>query len=484
VIEIFPSPRPFNKDYELLGLLGKGGMGSHVYQARQIKLDRIVALKVLDTMGDDEAEKRFYSEARAMKELNHNNLATVFDFGIQDDKLFIAMTFVNGKSLEEVIRKERTLPVENATYIALKVAMGLEHAHKQGITHRDIKPSNIMIMEDVEPCVIDFGISLTSGSQRLTSTGMTMGTPEYMSPEQCQNKNVTSQSDIYNLGIVFYEMLSGSPPFTGGASLAILNAHLKEKPASLRKKNPNVSPELERIINKCLEKSTANRYASFTEFIKDLRDIGNEAQGSGKKSTVLMDKLSKSERVIFLILCILPILLISLILLLAFKNPPPEKSLPSISYLNSESWVVQSAQPEISAAPIFDGDLSTAWIISKNSALKSNNGILITIRFAKPTLVSNIGIAIGNQSDWDNFQKYSKPKEIWIRHINSSVKEYKVNEQSSVKKVSLEDKLGVQYVSWTPMEVTEIMFEMKSVQSDIKTEDLAISEIRIFGMEL
>jgi serine/threonine protein kinase len=476
--ETFPSP--FNADYELLGLLGKGGMGSHVYKARQIKLDRIVALKVLDTMGDDEAEKRFYSEAQAMKELNHQNLVTVFDIGMQDNKIFIAMTFVNGQPLSDIIKRERILPVGHATYIADKVATGLEYAHKRGIIHRDIKPSNIMIMENSEPCVIDFGISLMSGSQRLTSTGMTMGTPEYMSPEQCQNKNVTLQSDIYNLGIVFYEMLSGDPPFCGGASLAILNKHLHEKPESLRKKNPSVPPDLERIINKCLEKKVDNRYANFSEFIRDLRAVGNNAQGTDKRSTAMINKLSKTERIILLILCILPVLLIFAIFLLSFKNVP--ESPPPISYLTpSSSWVIDNKiQPGKSVdSLLFDKNLSTAWIITKESALKANEGKLITIKFSKPVFISHLGIAIGNQSSEDNFQKYNKPKNIWIHYVYNSN-----TEQTDVQKFSLADVKRVQYLTWTPVEVSELTLQLKSLQKEDSREDFAISEIRIHGMEL
>ncbi|MCL1967556.1 MAG: serine/threonine protein kinase [Fibromonadales bacterium] len=475
-------PRPFNADYELLGLLGKGGMGSHVYKARQIKLDRKVAIKVLDSMGDSEAEKRFSSEAQAMRELNHQNLVTVFDYGTQDGKLFIVMTFIDGESLSDLIKRKKVLDVKDAIYIAWQIAKGLECAHEHGIVHRDIKPSNVMIMKNGKVCIIDFGISIATGSQRLTSTGMTMGTPEYMSPEQCRNVNVTLQSDIYNLGIVFYEMLAGDPPFTGGASLAILNKHLHEKPESLRSKNRKVPADLEKIIDKCLEKKMELRYANFSEFIDDLNILSRGDTHTAPQKNVIQ-RLSLPERIMFLILCVLPILLILLILLLTFKSTP--ESLPSIGYLSSgKSWTIQSIEPEISTATLFDMNLSTAWIVPKNSAQRANNGILMTIKFAKPTLISNLGIAIGNQNDWDNFQKYSKPKEIWIRYANSTVKEYKVNEQSSTRKISLEDKLGVQYVTWVPVEVTELMFELKSVQNDNKSDDLAISEIRLFGMEL
>jgi len=482
--EIFP--RHFNADYELLGLLGKGGMGS-VYKARQIKLNRIVALKVLHIEGDSEeekeAKKRFESEAQAMKTLNHQNLATVYDYGTQDDKVFIAMTFVEGESLSDIIKREKRLPVKNAIYIAWQIARGLEYAHERGVIHRDIKPSNIMIMKNNEACIIDFGISITTESQRLTNPGMTMGTPEYMSPEQCQNKNVTLQSDIYSFGIVFYEMLAGDPPFVGGSSLSILNRHLSEIPKSLRKKNGEVSEELEKIIFKCLEKKTDMRYKKFAMFIEELKTIMGGANTQEAPKT-LMNRFSVAERVMFLILCIvMPSLLVLMALLIIFKSPP--ENLPAINYLKpNQLWErLQSVQPD-SINLLFDGDLSTAWIVQKNSALKANNGILVTIKFAKPVFISNLGIAIGDQSDWDNFQKYNKPKDIWIHYRNSTVKEHKVNEQSSVRKISLEDKLGVQYVPWAPVEVTEIMFELKSFQNDSKNDDLAISEIRIFGMGL
>jgi len=472
-------PRPFNNDYELLGVLGKGGMGSNVYKARQNKLDRVVALKVLDRGHDNEAEKRFYSEAQAMRELNHQNLVSVYDFGMQDDKIFIAMTFVDGESLSDMLRKEKKLPVKNAIYIAWQIAKGLEYAHERKIIHRDIKPSNIMIKKNFDVCIIDFGISITNESLRLTGTGMTMGTPEYMSPEQCQNKNLTQQSDIYNLGILFYEMLSGDPPFTGAAALAILNKHLNEKPVPLRKKNPEVLPNLERVIDKCLEKKMEDRYESFSDFIEDIKQLNVDTQRETTSATIGTN-LTKHERSIFLILCALPILSIMLSILLILKPAKvSEAPVVAMSNLIPKIQTVQSFPPEISVKPVLDGDLSTAWIIPKASALNANSGVFITIRFAEPTLVTHLGMAIGSQSD---FQKYNKPKDVLIHWTNTSVKEGEVR-QSDKQSVSFKDKPGVQYPGWIPVEVTELMFELKKFQDDKKTDDMAISEIRIFGIE-
>ena len=485
--EIFP--RPFNNDYELLGVLGKGGMGS-VYKARQIKLDRIVAMKIIDRNNDSEAEKRFYSEAQSMRALNHQNLATVFDFGTQDDKIFLAMTFVDGEPLSDIIKKKKRIPVKNAVYIAWQIANGLEYAHSHDVIHRDIKPSNIMITgkkNKDEVCIIDFGISLTSETSRLTGTGMTMGTPEYMSPEQCHNKDITHQSDIYSFGIVFYEMLAGDPPFLGGAPLAILNKHLHEMPPSLRKKNSDVTPELERIIDKCLEKKKENRYLNFSEVIRDLKMIDPDTHGRDTKGSS-SGKSQKHDSLILAILGVLAALLIALIILLTLKKNPEQ--LPSVNYLNLKSCsvqnanrekacIIQTSRSEVSIAPLFDNNLNTAWVIPRNSAKEANGGIFLTIRLAKPTLITHIGFAIGDQNNWS---RYSKPKEIWVRYANSTVKEGSVNVQS-MQKILLEDKVETQYYGWISKEVTDLMFELKSFQNDKVEGDFAISEIRILGLE-
>jgi len=485
-------PRKFNDDYELLGELGKGGMGS-VYKARQNRLNRIVAMKILSRNNDSEAEKRFYSEAQAMRELNHQNLATVFDFGTQDDKIFLAMTFVDGKPLSDIIKKKKRIPVKNAVYIAWQIASGLEYAHSHDVIHRDIKPSNIMITDKKgkdEVCIIDFGISLTSDTSRLTGTGMTMGTPEYMSPEQCHNKDVTYQSDIYNFGIVFYEMLAGDPPFLGGAPLAILNKHLHETPPSLRKKNNEVTPELENIIDKCLEKKRENRYLNFSEVIRDLRMIDVDPKSPTGKGTS-PNVQPKHDGLILIMLGVLAALLLALIILSTLKkNPEP---LPSINYLNlskscsvqnaskEKPCVIQTSRPEVSVAPLFDNSLNTAWVIPKNSAKEANGGVFLTIRLGKPTLITRIGFAIGDQKNWS---KYSKPKEILVQYTNSTVKEGLVSVQAK-QKILLSDKVETQYDNgWISKEVTDLTFELKSFQDDKIDGDFAISEIRIFGIEL
>ena len=200
-------PRPFNNNYELLGTLGKGGMGC-VYKALDKKLKREVAFKILDSTSDQEAIKRFYLEAQAMKELDHQNVVHVFDFGSQGNQLFISMTYVKGTALSDILQQKSQLSFEAIEIIIKQIARGLLYAHSKGIVHRDVKPSNIMITHDNRVYLMDFGISYIQEMEkdRLTQTGMTMGTPEYMSPEQCHGDEVTVQSDIYSMGVILYEM--------------------------------------------------------------------------------------------------------------------------------------------------------------------------------------------------------------------------------------------------------------------------------------
>ena len=177
--EVFP--RPFNENYDLIGTLGKGGMG-YVFKALDKKLKREVAFKILDATADEEAIQRFYLEAQAMKELDHQNIVHVFDFGQQDKQLFIAMTYVQGISLAEILQNKSKLSFEAIEVIIKHIARGLLYAHSKGIVHRDVKPSNIMLTRDNRVYVMDFGISYIQEmeKERLTRTGMTMGTPEYM----------------------------------------------------------------------------------------------------------------------------------------------------------------------------------------------------------------------------------------------------------------------------------------------------------------
>ncbi|MBR2198708.1 MAG: serine/threonine protein kinase, partial [Fibrobacter sp.] len=261
-------PRPFNQNYDLIDTLGRGGMG-YVYKALDKRLGREVALKVLDSSSDEEAIQRFYLEAQAMKELDHQNIVQIFDFGKQDKQLFIAMTYVKGVSLSDILQKQSMLPFSSIEVIIKQIARGLLYAHNRGIVHRDVKPSNIMITHDNRVYIMDFGISYIQEmeKQRLTKTGMTMGTPEYMSPEQCHGEEVTLQSDIYSMGIILFEMTCGRLPFNGNRPIEIAIQHVQNQPPDPRQFRPDMPKGLAELILKCLKKKLNERFHDMQEFL-------------------------------------------------------------------------------------------------------------------------------------------------------------------------------------------------------------------------
>src|SRR5579883_3237000 len=232
--------------YEILSVLGRGGMGV-VYKGRRTLIDRFVAIKVLSEqlLDSDISKKRFMQEAKASARLNHPHLISVFDYGFTDyDEPYLVMDFLEGESLEDLFQRVHILPIDRFLKIFQQSCKALNYIHKMGLVHRDLKPSNIMLVPtDDDPDfikLVDFGIAkvLPTGEgtiQRLTATGQSFGSPLYMSPEQCQGKDVDSRADIYSLGCVMFEMLTGTPPICGDNPLQTLFLHVTQKPVSDRK---------------------------------------------------------------------------------------------------------------------------------------------------------------------------------------------------------------------------------------------------------
>lgn len=264
--------------YSIEKVLGAGGM-SVVYQARQLGMDRIVALKTLhlELTNEPVILQRFQREIMTLSRLNHPNIVTVYDCLIgENNQPFIVMDFVDGQSLEDLLFKERRLSPEKSRKIFIQVCNALEHAHRHGVIHRDIKPGNIMLTgrpEDVDYVkVVDFGLAkLTeSNSQKLTQTGHLWGSAPYMSPEQCQANEeveVDSRTDIYSFGAVMYEVLTGADPFLGDTIMDTLWKHLNEDPARFSQVDPSlkISPMVESVVFKALEKHREDRYQSMAE---------------------------------------------------------------------------------------------------------------------------------------------------------------------------------------------------------------------------
>jgi len=260
--------------YRILEKIGKGGMGE-VFLAEDIKLERKVALKFLPGQfsADEEEKKRFIHEAKAASALDHPNICTVHEIGeTPEGQLFIAMGYYAGTTLKEKM-KGGPLPVSEALGLAMQVAEGLQEAHRKGIVHRDLKPANIMLTEQGVAKIVDFGLAKLKGLTRLTKSGTTLGTVAYMSPEQALGKEVDQRSDIWSLGVILYEMLTGKLPFRGEYDQAILYAVINEEPESLSKLRSDIPDNLRRIVRKALAKDRENRYQSAEEFLKELKQF-------------------------------------------------------------------------------------------------------------------------------------------------------------------------------------------------------------------
>ncbi|MBW3594022.1 MAG: protein kinase, partial [Actinobacteria bacterium] len=245
--------------YAVIERVGVGGM-AEVYRARDELLGREVAVKVLsERLSTDRSfVERFRREAQAAANLNHPNIVSLYDYGSDGATNFIVMEYIDGRSLGEVIAQEAPLLPERAAEIASDVAKALERAHNAGLVHRDIKPNNIMMTSTGQTKVTDFGIVRALGGdteQQMTQTGMVIGTAAYLSPEQAQGNPVDARSDVYSLGCVLYEMLTGSPPFSGDTPLAVAYKHVRETPEPPSSINPDVPEDLDAITMKALAKN-------------------------------------------------------------------------------------------------------------------------------------------------------------------------------------------------------------------------------------
>ncbi|MFH0920260.1 MAG: serine/threonine-protein kinase [Fibrobacterota bacterium] len=265
--------------FRIVGVLGKGGMGD-VYKGIQEPLNRMVALKILpeEYSRNEEFLTRFTTEATAVSRLEHQNIVGIYDFGTEDGRMYIAMRYVEGISLAQKIGKEKTLSVEETLDITRQLCRALKYAHEHNILHRDIKPQNILIGADNRVLLTDFGIAKIYQQTGLTRTGVVVGTPEYMSPEQAEGLELNPQTDIYSLGIVIYEMLTGNPPFTGDNPLSIAYKHVNVNPTAPSEHRRDLPKRLELVILKALKKDRAVRYKNIDEFLADL-DTLNTCEG-------------------------------------------------------------------------------------------------------------------------------------------------------------------------------------------------------------
>jgi tRNA A-37 threonylcarbamoyl transferase component Bud32 len=269
--------------YRVLEPLGRGGM-ARVYRAYHPQLDRYVAIKVLrsDLVEEEDFLARFKREARAVAALRHSNIVRVFDFDVQQGAYYMVMELLEGDSLRTRLNdyraREERMPLGDVARILLDVLEGLQYAHSEGMVHRDVKPGNILLSKSGQAVLTDFGIAQIIGGTRYTVSGALMGTLNYMSPEQGLEGECDSRSDIYSLGIVFYEILTGAPPFDADTPLAILMKHVNDPLPPLRKIEPSIPRPLERVVLKALAKRREQRYQSADEMAEALRKAVKRAR--------------------------------------------------------------------------------------------------------------------------------------------------------------------------------------------------------------
>ena len=262
------------KRYEIIRVIGDGGM-SRVYLAHDIILDRDVAIKVLhyDFANEEELKKRFQREALSATSLTHPHIVNIFDVGQEDELHYLVMEYIAGKTLKDYIQTHGSLSAEHAVSIMKQLVSAISHAHHNGIVHRDIKPQNVLMNGENDVKITDFGIAMALNSTAHTKTNSVIGTVHYLSPEQARGGMATKRSDIYSLGIVFYELLTGQLPFSAETAVAIALKHLQEETPSVREQFPEIPQSVENVILKATAKDSSYRYATADDMYDDLLTV-------------------------------------------------------------------------------------------------------------------------------------------------------------------------------------------------------------------
>jgi serine/threonine protein kinase/Tfp pilus assembly protein PilF len=339
--------------YKILEEIGSGGMGV-VYKARDTKLDRTVALKFLPPhlSINPEEKKRFIHEAKAAAALDHNNICTIHEIGeTADGQLFIAMGYYEGQTLKEKIRPVGAqhavpMPINKAIDITIQIAEGLQEAHQNQIAHRDIKSANIIITDKGQVKILDFGLAKLRGATKLTREGTTLGTVAYMSPEQASGDKVDHRSDIWSLGVILYEMITGQLPFKGDYEQAVMYAIMNEEPESVTSLRTGIPLELENIINKALSKNISERYQHIEDLLVDLKRVSKSLSKSKPEIKTINQKKKRKPFIPSVIIGF--VLILSIVIagyFIFIKKPAPKR-------------------PDIQKKPAVEKTLETKW---KNS---------------------------------------------------------------------------------------------------------------------
>ncbi len=314
--------------YKILSKLGEGGMGV-VYKAEDTTLHRFVALKFLhpDLTRDDEAKTRFIHEARAAATLNHPHICTIHEIDEHEGQSFIAMEFIEGEGLKDRIQRG-PLPIDDLLSLTIQIGEGIHEAHEKGIVHRDIKPGNIMLTSRGQAKILDFGLARLGAHTKITKADTTLGTAAYMSPEQASGKDVDRRSDIWSLGVVLYEMVTGVRPFTGEYEPAVVYSILHDEPEPVTSRRSQVPMELERIVGKALTKDASARYPHVEDMLVDLRALRSATQTRGVASQTQKTEAKGGRNKLVIAgaaVAMVAVIALALAIVPRLLKPPPKK---------------------------------------------------------------------------------------------------------------------------------------------------------------
>ncbi len=318
--------------YKIIEELKGGGMG-RIYKALDTEVNEKVALKLIkpEISADAKAIERFRNELKYARKIGHRNVCRMFDLGREGGNYYITMEYIAGEDLKSFIKRSGRLTVAKAVALTKQVCGGLAEAHRMHVVHRDLKPKNIMIDTDGNARILDFGIARSLQTEGITGEGVMIGTPEYMSPEQVETKDVDTRTDIYSLGIILFEMLTGRLPFTGETPLSVAMKHKASKPPDPQSINPQIPVELSRMILKCLEKDRGSRYQSVEEILYDLSKIENEIPTTEtivpKRRTRITDEITVTIGLKKFLIPVFAVAAIGILALVIFR--PFQKKMPS-----------------------------------------------------------------------------------------------------------------------------------------------------------
>jgi serine/threonine protein kinase/Flp pilus assembly protein TadD len=405
--------------YKILEKLGAGGMGE-VYKAMDTKLHRTVAMKFLppELIRDEEARQRFVHEARAASALDHPNIGTIFEIDESEGHFFIAMAYYEGETLTDRIKDQR-LKIKEAIDIAIQIAQGLRRAHSKNIIHRDIKPANILMTEDGQVKIIDFGLAKLKGHTMLTKTGTTLGTVAYMSPEQTRGEPVDQRSDIWAVGVMLYQMLAGELPFKGDYEQAIMYSIMNEEPEYITKVRGEVPIQIEQILDKALAKNPDKRYQSMEEMLEQLNRTVEELEEGISKSAFIFRLGRKQRRYAYRILAVtLTVILVGIYL---WRSGVTRAASVSIALLPLQS-ITQDAEQEwftdgMTDALITDlAKISGLKVISRTSAMRYKGSDK-----TPPEIASELGVQYVIEG---SIVKLGEQVKVSARLINAPADEY------------------------------------------------------------